>query len=118
MSSYLKKLSRLVNRTAELRKHGVRMIHGYMKYRCEDCGYEVNMYLEEGLEQFGLNHKPVPFGIVCPECGGFHCYDVSGLIPLPFGPRPLNANEHYFKFTLKDDCGIPVHPCGRGRSDI
>ena len=110
MSNYLKRLSRSVNRSAIMKRHALHLIWAFMKYRCKDCGHELNMYLEEGLEQDGPNHKPVPFGIICPRCGGFHCYDVTGLIPLPGGSRPLNANEHYFKFTLKDDCGIPVHP--------
>jgi len=110
MSSYLKKLARAVNRTKTLRQHGVRMIWAYMIYVCQDCGHSFNMYLEEGLEQGGKHHKPVPFAITCPKCGGFHCYDSSGLIELFTGPRPLNANEHYFKNTLKADCGVPVHP--------
>ena len=109
--NYLRKLARSANRTRALRKHGVIMVHGYMKYYCQDCGYSVVMYLENGLEQAGKNRKPVPFGIRCPHCGGFHCYDASGLIPLP-NERPLNANEHYFKNTSKYDCGIPVHPEG------
>lgn len=80
-----------------------------MIYRCADCGFEIPMYLESTLERHnGENHKPVPFAMKCPECGGFHCYDdVSRFRPLP-EERPLREGESYFKDTYKHDCGIPV----------
>lgn len=50
-------------------------IHGYMVYQCEHCNNIYVMWLEKGLEdptddeKTGM-HKPVPFGIICPACGG------------------------------------------------
>ena len=117
MSSYLKKLAKEVNRINILRRLGTPVVWAYMVYACEDCGNRLFMYLEEGLEQGGARHKPVPFAIRCPKCGGFHCYDVTGLIKLTSGPRALNTKEHYFKNTPKDDCGIPVHPANIERNE-
>lgn len=80
-----------------------------MIYICVDCGNWKEMYLENTLERHnGENHKPVPFVIRCPYCGGFHCYDRSGLIPLP-AERPLEEYESYFKDSKKYDCGVPVY---------
>ena len=110
MSSYLKKFARDIHRKNAILRQNAHIVWAYMKYTCTDCGYSVYMYLEKGLEHGGKQHKPVPFAITCPKCGGFHCYDSSGLIKLLSGPRPLKANEHYFKNTLKADCGVPVHP--------
>ena len=114
MSSYLKKLKRHV--CASKPKNGAKMTHAFMRYTCQDCQSEINMYLEEGLEEHGENHKPVPFGIRCPECGGFHCYDSSAIIPL-FELRPIYQREHYFKNDPRYDCGVPVHPQRRNKND-
>ena len=100
---------RMESRREKLIKKGAPMVWAKMVYKCDDCGYEETMYLENTLERHnGENHKPVPFGIICRSCGGFHCYDRSGLIPLPF-ERPLEEYESYFKDDKKYDCGKPVH---------
>lgn len=86
------------------------LVHGAMKYACEKCGLSWWMFLEKGLEEFGENHKPVPFVIQCPVCHGF-AHDVSGIckcktkdggyVVLPYG-------ESYFKNEPSSDCGVPV----------
>lgn len=45
------------------------LVHGAMKYRCDKCGRSWWMFLEKGIEEFGKNHKPSPFCIMC-RCGG------------------------------------------------
>lgn len=85
------------------------LVHGAMKYACENCGLSWWMFLEKGLEEHGENHKPVPFTIQCPVCNGF-ANDISGICKmqadeysvLPFG-------ESYFKNDKSHDCGIPVY---------
>ena len=85
-----------------------RMVWAFMIYKCKDCGWMGRLYLENTLERHnGDKHKPVPFGITCPKCGNFHCYDVSFLRELP-EERPLKSNENYFKDDNSSDCGIPV----------
>lgn len=66
------------------------------------------LYLENTLERHnGDRHKPVPFAIRCPKCGGFNCCDMSFLRKLP-EERPLKSGENYFKDYKSSDCGIPV----------
>lgn len=77
-----------------------------MIYICDDCGARFDMYLENTLERHnGDKHKPVPFGIRCRKCGGFHCFDRSGLILLP-EERKVNFGEWFFGDKRKHDCGI------------
>lgn len=47
------------------------LTHGFMIYKCEDCGNIYLMWLEKGLEErlFGPK-KAVPFIITCPYCMG------------------------------------------------
>lgn len=84
------------------------MVWAVMYYKCEDCGAGYNIFLENTLERHnGKDHKPVPFGIRCRKCGGFHCYDRSGLVRLK-EERPLRSGENYFRDDPKMDCGKPV----------
>ncbi len=84
------------------------IIHGAMIYGCQDCGSQWVMYLEKGLEEVCEDRKPVPFGIVCPFCGGFHAYDVSGYLPLPNTKyAELPEGESYFENRPDRDCGTP-----------
>ncbi len=84
------------------------LVHGAMKYVCEKCGLAWWMFLEKGLEEFGENHKPVPFTISCPFCGGF-ANDVSGICKFSDGGyRELPSGEAYFANVDDHDCGIPV----------
>lgn len=87
------------------------IIHGAMVYGCRDCGARFVMYLEKGLEENGCkDRKPVPFGIACPFCHGFHAYDESGLLPLPGGKyAELPKDESYFANYPKRDSGVPIY---------
>ena len=62
------------------------------------------MFLEKGIEEFGKNHKPSPFCIMC-RCGGT-AMDVSGIVKIPDGGyKPLPAGEGYFANKKDSDCG-------------
>lgn len=66
------------------------------------------MYLERGIEEFGENHKPSPFTITCPFCGGW-AMDVSGIQKVPGGGyMPLPEGYGYFANTEDRDCGVPT----------
>ena len=94
---------------AKARERHIPIVWAVMIYKCADCGFEIPMYLEDTLERHnGENHKPVPYGMQCPECGGYHCYDdIPRFRKLP-GVRPLQNGESYFKDDPRHDCGIPV----------
>ena len=96
-------------RADRARRQNATVVWAVMIYRCADCGFEIPMYLEHTLGRHnGDAHKPVPFGMICPECGGYHCYDdVRQFRALPY-ERPLREGESYFKDDPKHDCGIPV----------
>ena len=83
-------------------------IHGAMVYGCKDCRSRWIMYLEKGLEEPGCeDRKPVPFGIRCPFCGGFHAFDISGYIRLPEDKyQSLPKNASYFANLPDRDCGV------------
>lgn len=84
------------------------LVHGAMKYGCEKCGLTWWMFLEKGLEEFGENHKPVPFVIGCPLCGGF-ARDISGIVKFPEGGyKELPAGEAYFANVEGHDCGVAM----------
>ncbi len=84
------------------------LVHGRMIYRCENCGQSWFMYLGKGIEEFGENHKPSPFTIFCPYCGGLAC-DVSGIQKIPGGGyMPLPDDCHYFANMEKRSCGVPL----------
>ena len=68
------------------------------------------MYLEKGIEEFGANHKPGPFTITCPYCGGL-AMDVSGIQKVPGGGYvPLPDGYGYFANVEGRDCGVPTFP--------
>ena len=99
-------------------------IHGYMVYQCEHCKNIYVMWLEKGLEdptddeKTGI-HKPVPFGFICPACGGIATHTLFS-----FGEDGLGKNYKsyqkyveqpnrliYRNFFWNDpttDCGVPV----------
>ena len=90
------------------RRETAPLIHGRMLYRCECCGESWFMYLEKGIEEFGENHKPSPFMIACPHCGGF-ASDVSGIQKAPGGGYvPLPGGCRYFANMEDRDCGVPM----------
>ena len=68
------------------------------------------MYLEKGIEEFGANHKPSPFTITCPYCGGL-AMDVSGIQKVPGGGYvPLPDGYGYLANVEGRDCGVPTFP--------
>lgn len=98
---------RVVSTIAEMEHEGSGiLVHGAMKYGCEKCGLTWWMFLEKGLEEFGENHKPVPFCVQCPICGGV-ARDISGLVKFPDGEyRELPNGEAYFANVEGKDCGV------------
>ena len=92
------------------------IVHGYMLYCCEDCGFEIKMYLERGLEdrveyEKTGKHKPVPFIIGCPKCGGFMrhiAWDVGRSDIYTFF-TPHDGDGYAGLFADFDaECGLPV----------
>lgn len=90
------------------------LVHGGMKYKCTDCGQEMFMCLEVGVEDHGKNgkpHQPCPFIIRCVRCSG-HMQDVSGYLPFETGIRSLFPQMHYFAYDNSGKemaCGIATH---------
>lgn len=86
------------------------LVHGAMKYRCEKCGKEWWMLLENGVEDFGKHgrpHQPCPFMIRC-DCGGF-AQDISGYVPLS-DEREMRPGMRYFAYDgsgKENACGKP-----------
>lgn len=100
------------------------IIHGYMVYRCEHCANIYVMWLEKGLEdptddeKTGM-HKPVPFGITCPACGGTATHTLFSLGKDSLGKNYKSYQKYveqpnrliYRNFFWNDpttDCGVPV----------
>ena len=81
------------------------IVHGYMKYKCRNCGRQWKMYLEKGIEEGGKNHKPSPFVIGC-RCGGL-AEDVSGIVKLS-GYLPIPDHLSYFANREDKNQGVPV----------
>lgn len=100
------------------------IIHGYMIYQCEHCHNVYVMWLEKGLEdptddQKTEKHKAVPFGIICPSCGGTatHTLWSFGKDSLGRGYKSYKKyvnlpNRHIYRnFFWNDptaDCGVPI----------
>ena len=101
-----------------------RIIHGYMVYQCEHCKNIYVMWLEKGLEdptddeKTGL-HKPVPFGFICPACGGTATHTLWSLGKDSLGKNYKSYQKYveqpsrliYRNFFWNDptmDCGVPV----------
>ena len=100
------------------------IIHGYMVYQCEHCNNIYVMWLEKGLEdptddeKTGM-HKPVPFGITCPACGGMAVHALWSLGQDSLGKNYKSYQKYveqpnrliYRNFFWNDpttDCGVPV----------
>lgn len=99
-------------------------IHGFMIYQCEDCNSIYVMWLTEGLEDPTDDaktgkHKPVPFEIVCPGCGGaaFHKFWGVGKPTLGQNHRSYKdyisqqnklLYENFFWNDPDSDCGVPI----------
>lgn len=100
-------------------------IHGFMIYRCIDCNSIYVMWLAEGLEDHPIydartgKHKPVPFGIICPVCGGsaFHNFWTIGECMLGKNHRSYKdyisqqnklIYKNFFWNDPENDCGTPI----------
>lgn len=99
-------------------------IHGFMIYQCKDCKSIYVMWLAEGLEdptndRLTGNHKPVPFGIVCPACGGEAYHEFWGATQwsLSMSYRSYKdyisqqgrlLYENFFWNDPESDCGVPI----------
>nr|DAM96274.1 MAG TPA: zinc-ribbon domain protein [Caudoviricetes sp.] len=96
-----------------------KLTHGFMKYKCESCNKEWNMWLENGIEdrrqyeKTGI-HKPSPYMIKCPYCGGI-AKDISGYIPTT-DCMPLLDHVNRFENHEDSDCGVPVF--GRKKNGV
>lgn len=99
-------------------------IHGYMVYQCEECNSIYVMWLAEGLEDptddvKNGKHKPVPFGIVCPCCGGIAFHKFWGVGKLTLGKHHRSYKEYvsqqnkliyenFFWNDPEEDRGTPI----------
>lgn len=100
------------------------IIHGYMVYQCEHCKVIYVMWLEKGLadptddEKTG-KHKPVPYGIICPTCGGTAVHTLWHLGEDSLGKNYKSYQKYveqankliYRNFFWNDpmtDCGVPI----------
>lgn len=100
------------------------IIHGYMVYQCEHCASIYVMWLEKGLEdptddeKTGM-HKPVPFGFICPVCGGTATHTLWSLGKDSLGKNYKSYQKYveqpnrliYRNFFWNDpttDCGVPI----------
>ncbi len=99
-------------------------IHGYMVYQCEHCNVIYVMWLEKGLadptddEKTGM-HKPVPYGFICPACGGMAVHTLWHLGEDSLGKNYKSYQKYveqpnrliYRNFFWNDpmiDCGVPI----------
>ena len=102
----------------------MRYVHMVMKYKCDRCMNEANMYVEKGLEErcnrvmkvgSGMPHKPVPFAIECPECGEWtmRAYGFTSFPDFLIAPDGLNL----FINDPDSDSGVPVFGYREGEED-
>lgn len=101
-----------------LRKEKVkvqRYVHMAFLYVCEKCGEQRWMWIEKGLEEAcnpmlkeksGLPHKPTPFVIGCPKCGGFMRHVATPCYLEKFEPAWIG--DDLFINDENHDCGKPV----------
>lgn len=99
-------------------------IHGYMVYQCEHCNNIYVMWLEKGLEdptddEKTGRHKPVPYGFICPACGGMAVHILWDLGKDSLGKNYKSYQKYvkqpnriiYRNFFWNDpmtDCGVPI----------
>lgn len=100
------------------------IIHGYMIYQCQECADVYVMWLEKGLEdpeddKKTGNHKPVPYTIICPFCGGTvkHIFWEFSKDTLSSNYRSYNRYvtetngtiyRNFFWNDPESNCGIPI----------
>lgn len=80
------------------------------KYQCQECGFTLEMALDERLEKHDKNHQPVPFAISCPHCKGM-MFHIDWKNNKTFERRAVKKGESYFRYDTskkEDACGIPI----------
>ena len=91
-----------------------RYVHMAFVYACEKCCVRRLMWIEKGLEEncnsslkekSGLPHKPTPFIIACPECGGFMKHVLTPICLPEF--RHAKIGEDLFINDKNYECGMP-----------
>lgn len=80
-----------------------------MIYGCSDCNKGCTMLLEEGIEGGFEPHKPAPFFIQCPFCGGHNFHHVNMHAEVFKSRRRIGPYEPFFANIKGDDCGCPLH---------
>ena len=102
----------------------MRYVHMTAKYKCDRCMNESYMYFEKGLDErrnkalkvsSGMQYKPVPFAIKCPECEKGFMTD-HGFISFPdflIAPDGLNLLIN----DPDSDSGVPVFGYREGEED-
>lgn len=92
-----------------------RYVHMAFTYACETCYEKRLMWVEKGLEEVcnpslkkksGLPHKPTPFVIVCPKCGGFMQHIATPIYLSEFIPAKIGDN--LFINDENSNCGKSV----------
>ena len=92
-----------------------RYVHMAFVYACECCYEKRLMWIEKGLEEMcnpslkeksGLPHKPTPFVIECPNCGGFMQHIATPIYLSEFTPAKIGDN--LFIDDENHDCGKSV----------
>ena len=104
MSNFKRKMRKAAQ---TLHESGVLLATQSMVYECESCGKRWRMYLQEGLEDHGEYHKPVPFYIRC-SCGGT-AHHADWFLDENYEP-PIEIDDRmsYFANKKESDCGVPV----------
>lgn len=93
------------------------MVHGAFVYVCDDCKAHTTMMLDMGVEEqcnqrlvYGRSqrsHRPSPFVIKCPKCGGFAMHTQTVWFE---APRRLAAGSNVLLWD-------PTHECARAVYD-
>lgn len=92
-----------------------RYVHMAFLYACRSCCERHLMWIEKGLEEAcnpmlkeksGLPHKPTPFVIGCPICGGFMQHIATPYYLPKF--EPARIGDDLFINDENHDCGKPV----------
>lgn len=92
-----------------------RYVHMAFAYACKICGEHRLMWIEKGLEEAcnpmlkeksGLPHKPTPFAIRCPNCGGFMQHVTTPIYLEKF--EPARIGDDLFINDENHDCGKSV----------
>lgn len=101
-----------------------RFVHGEFVYTCESCGRNIPMLLELGVEEqcnpllsggFSLRpHKPSPFTIKCPHCGGFASHTRTCWFHVP---RRLLPGSNVFLYDENHECGKATYNYALDKGD-